>query len=390
MITRAAIYSLGLTQLIYWGITYYLVGVFDAAMGNDLGWSRAVIHGGFSASLVMTGLVSPVVGRWIDRYGGRPVMIVGALLVALGCAILAKVENVWAYYAAWIELGFAMRLVLYDAAFAALARIAGPAAKRPMAQITLLGGLASTVFWPLGTWLADLFGWRGAVLAYAVIALAAIPLFLTLPNTRWHAGETADPSEPAPASAPAPAPWLPAVLYALLTGTASVLNAGFSAHMIGIMVGLGLGHGAAVGVGALRGFGQTLARGTDVLWGGRLHPLDLNLYAAATLPVAFILGFWSGSSLVAAIGFAFLYGVGNGLMTITRGTMPLVLFDPATYGTTVGRLLVPGFLAAAAAPFIFAVAIDTIGAEGALALALVLTVIMVWASWKLRQGHATQ
>ena len=108
----------------------------------------------------------------------------GSVLCAIGCVGLAMAQTVVAYYAAWICLGLAMRATLYDAAFAALVRIGGPEARRPIAQVTLLGGLASTCFWPIGHLLAEAFGWRGALLVYSGFALLTLPLHLAIPTGR--------------------------------------------------------------------------------------------------------------------------------------------------------------------------------------------------------------
>ena len=371
MIARRTVLWLGLAQLISWGITYYLIGGFGDAMTADLGWSRDVIFGGFSAALLAMALVSPVAGRWIDRHGGRRVMTAGSLLNAAGCIGLALGHSLVTYYAAWIALGVAMRLTLYDAAFAALARIAGAGARRAMAQITLLGGLASTVFWPLGHWIAQLVGWRGAVIAYAGFALATIPLHLAIPDAR-HEPEAA--ATPATASRPLAASRadriIASTLYAAIAALASFLNAGMSSHMIGLLTGLGVAAAAVVWIAALRGVGQSAARFGEVVFGRRIDPLMLNLAAAALLPACFVAGLFSGRSIVAAAGFALIYGASNGILTITRGTLPLVLFDPRIYGALVGRLLVPSFVLSAAAPVIYASVIQRLGDAWSLAMSL--------------------
>ena len=361
---------LGVSQLVCWGISYYLIGVFGELIVADLGWSQTLVYGGFSAALLVMGLASPLVGRLIDRQGGARVMSLGSILIALGTAGLALGHSVGAYYAAWICLGLAMRATLYDAAFATLARISGPDAGRPIAQVTLLGGLASTCFWPIGHLLADALGWRGALLVYALIALATVPLHLAIPRGRYT-----DPG-PAPERLPEPPPSrqervLPALLYAIVVTATNVLNSGMSAHMIGMLGGLGLAAGTAVWVASLRGIGQSLARLAQVLFGGQLHPLDLNLAAALVLTLCFGAGFASGF-VAAAVAFALLYGAGNGILTITRGTLPLVLFDHRTYGALVGRLLVPSFILSAAAPFVYAAVIERFGAQGALILSIAL------------------
>ena len=372
MIGRGAVVCLGLSQLICWGVSFYLIGVFGDLIAADLGWSRPLVSGGFSLSLLAMAVSSPLIGGLIDRQGGR-VMAAGSVLLALGCAGLAVAQSPSFYLACWIILGLAMRATLYDAAFATLARTAGPAARRPIAHITLLGGLASTCFWPIGHFLADAFGWRGALLAYAGFALATVPLHLALPRARYRETEAIQKTGPCARprlTRPRDRSRIAAAfLFALIVALINALSAGLSAHMIGMLTELGLAAGLAVSVSALRGIGQTVARLIEVLFGGRLHPVDLNLLAALLLPLAVGVGLLAGGYPVAAATFAFFYGAGNGLLSITRGTLPLVLFDLETYGAFVGKLLVPGFLLAAAAPLLFAAAIDRYGAVGAFALA---------------------
>jgi len=100
MIARRLVWGLGLSQLVLWGVSYYLIGVFGERMARDLGWSQTLVFGGFSAALVTMGLVSASVGRLIDRYGGRPVMAMGSVLTALGCAGIALAHGPVLYYAA--------------------------------------------------------------------------------------------------------------------------------------------------------------------------------------------------------------------------------------------------------------------------------------------------
>lgn len=381
MIPARAVLCLALSQLVAWGISYYLIGVFADLIAADLGWGRGTVYGGFAAALVVMGLTSPLVGRLIDRHGGRPVMVAGALVTAAGCVALASSTSLPAYYASWVCLGLAMRLTLYDAAFATLARIAGPQARRPMSQITLLGGLASTVFWPVGHLLAEHLGWRGAVLAYAGFALLTVPLYLALPRAAVTAAVDASaPVPPRPLARSAGDVARLGGLYALGTGVTNFLNAGMSAHMIGLLAGLGVAAAAAVWIATLRGVGQSLARLAEVASGGRLDPLALNVLAALLLPLAFAAGLFSGSSTLAAGAFAFLYGAGNGLLTITRGTLPLVLFDPRSYGTVVGRLVAPSFMLSAAAPVAYALVGEHVGPAGSLALSLVLSAVTLAAA----------
>ncbi len=383
--------TLGVSQLVCWGVSYYLVAVFGEAIAAELGWSRPVVHGGFSAALLVMALSSRLTGALIDRHGGRWVMAAGSVLTAVGCAGIALAHAVPAYYAAWACLGLAMRFTLYDAAFAALARIGGPHAKAAISQITLLGGLASTTFWPIGHALAAHLSWRGAVLAYAGFALLTFPLHLAIPVTRHAPGLAAGAAERPPLAVEPRDRWVAGALYALVLTLVAVLNSAMSAHMIGLLGGFGLGASVAVWLATLRGVGQSLARLAEVLSGSRLDPLRLNLVASLLLPVSFVAALWSGRAPLAA-AFAFLYGAGNGLSTIARGTLPLVLFDTRSYGTVVGRLLVPSFVVSAAAPLAYALVMERLGDAAAihLSLAVSLAVLGAAALLQARFGRARE
>ncbi|NLS68412.1 MULTISPECIES: MFS transporter [Bradyrhizobium] len=381
MIARRVVIALGLAQLISWGATYYLIGGFGEQIAADLGWSRDIVYGGFAAALLVMGVTSPLAGRWVDKSGGRQVMVAGAVINALGCAGLALSHQIGSYFASWIVLGLGMRLTLYDAAFAALARIGGPEARRAMSGITLLGGLAATVFWPLGHTLSDHFGWRSAVLAYAGIALLTIPLHLLIPNQRFAGvpGAAAVASRQ-PRAVGRRQLAAASGLYAVIMTGANFLNAGMSAHMIAVLTGLGLTVTVAVWIATLRGIGQSAARLCEVLFGVRLDPLALNLMACLIMPLSFIAGLFSGSAREMGIAFALLYGACNGILTITRGTLPLILFDHRSYGTLVGRLIVPSFILPAAAPLIYAIVIDRFGDASALYLSTGLALVTLLAA----------
>ncbi len=385
-VTRRLVVALGMSQLLCWGISYYLVGVFGGMMAADLGQSLTAIHGGFTVALIVQGLTSSRIGQLIDQRGGRPVMVAGSLVMAASLLGLAAARELIGYYAAWVGLGLAMRLTLYDAAFAALARIGGRDARRPIAQVTLLGGLASSVLWPVGQALADAFGWRGALCVYAGIALLTIPLHLGIPTHRHTPAPAPEPAAgttETPGHAPTdPAP-LAAILYALIVALNGLLNSGLSAHMIGLMAGLGLAPALAVWVSTLRGVGQSAARLGEVLFGGRLSPFTLAVLASGLVAFCFLLPLL-GMSIPLGVAFALLFGAGNGLLTIVRGTLPLALFDPASYGHTVGRLVTPGFFIAALAPMLYAFVIERFGEAAALWLSLACAIPVVGASLLLK------
>jgi len=381
VIKRRHIIGLGLSQLICWGVSFYLIGIFGDLIMADLDWSRTTVHAGFSIALLVMAVTSPMIGRTVDRIGGGPVMSAGSVLCAIGCAGLATTHSLATYYGAWVCLGVAMRCFLYDAAFAALARIVGPEARRPIAHITLLGGLATTCFWPIGHFLSEALGWRGALLVYAFLALSTLPVYLTLPKNRHADSVDINDNHPELTFPNAGKEKLIyAFLYTVIIALGNALNAGMSAHMISIMTELGLGAALAVSVAALRGIGQSTARLADTLFGRRVHPINLNLLAATLVPLSFTIGLAGGGYPIAAAVFSFSYGGSYGLLTITRGTLPLVLFDYRTYGSFVGKLLVPSFILSAAAPFTFAYVIDDFGAVAALSLAISIGMVIFAAS----------
>lgn len=391
MISARLVVNLGLSQLLCWGVSYYLIGVFGEAIATELHWSMTLTYAGFSGALIIMGLVSAPIGRLIDRHGGRRIMTMGSALLTLGCLGLSFCQGPITYGLSWACLGLAMRMTLYEAAFATLARIGGAAARRPISQITLLGGLASTAFWPIGHALAEAFGWRGAVLAYAAFALLTVPLHWSIPDDRHdpETGETA--AHIAPLAQSRADHVLASLLYAVAVTLAAFLNSGMSAHMIAIMAGLGASTGLAVWLSTLRGIGQSGARLAEILFGGGLSPLTLGVLASALLPLAFIAGLFSGISVAAGALFALAYGVGNGLLTIVRGAQPLVLFDPRSYGTLVGRLTAPSFFVSALAPLAYASLTDRIGSAATLYLSTVLAGLVLAcavALWRRFRMHA--
>lgn len=386
MITRKTVLSLGFSQLVCWGVSYYLIAAFGGLISMDMGWSGTQVYGGFSAALVVMALLSPWTGRLIDSYGGRPVMAAGSVFMAAGCLGLGLSYSLIAYYLSWIILGVAMRLTLYDAAFAALARISGARAKRPISQITLLGGLASTVFWPIGFFLTEIFGWREALFIYAGFALLTIPLHLAIPGTKYTDSDSAIPKQPGSKilAGEGRNRLIAGTLYAILFMGLNFLNSGMSAHMINLLSGVGIAAAVAVWASTLRGIGQSAARVCEVLFGARIHPFTLTILASAILPLSFMLGLASGKLLLAAFAFAFLFGAGNGLLTISRGTLPLVLFDNRTYGIFVGKLLIPSFLVSAVSPIAYSYIIAQWGEIASLLLSTLLSFLVFAASLLLK------
>ena len=256
-----AVSVLGITQIIAWGTIFYSPVLTAPLIVAETGWSLSFVMGGFSLGLLIAGLVSPFVGRSIDRHGGHVVMAAGALVSALGLLGLAYARNPAMYLAVWVVLGAGLGASLYDPAFATLGRIFGAAARRPITILTLAGGFASTAGWPATHLLIGAVGWRGTYIVYAVL-MAAIcaPLYaFALPRSR--AGATPSPAGPAarPAALLPPHGLAFVLVTAAFTAYAFVPSA-LSAHLLAIFGRTGIDAATVVLIGALFGPAQVAAR----------------------------------------------------------------------------------------------------------------------------------
>jgi hypothetical protein len=375
---------LGLAQLIFWGSTYYSIGIFGPHFEARLGLDKEFVYGGFSAALVAMAFVSAHAGSLMQRFGGFRVLAAGAVLAAGSLVSLSVVSTIWAYYGAWVTLGIAMRLMLYDAAFSALALIDGAKASRGMAQITLLGGLASTVFWPLGHSMISWFGVETALRIYAGLALAGIVFLLPLRGAR--PAERVDMGQGGARKAAGLIGDSPAILVpfsVIVTGSVFLL-AGVSSQLIPILVDLGNAPETAAFAAAFMGIGIITSRVVQVFLGHLIDAARLNVISGALIVFGFSLGWFAGREVFIGVAVAFFYGAGHGLTAIVRGTLALLLFDQESYAERLGRLIVPGFFFSAAAPTVYAFLMDEFGGRGAIAFSWSLGAIMVAAAVLLR------
>jgi hypothetical protein len=368
-----AVLVLGVTQIVCWGVLFYPPVLTVPLIAAERGWSMTFAMGGFSLALLVAGLSAPRVGRLIDRHGGHRVMPVGSLVGALGLVGLVHTEHPVAYLAVWAVVGVATAASLYDPAFATLGRIFGAAARRPITVLTLAGGFASTVSWPVTHLLIAAVGWRGAYLVYAaVLVLVAAPLHaFALPRQR------AELPPPPPGAMPAAPSVYPAhgwifVAVAAAFATYAFVPSGLSAHLLAIFERAGLDAAVAVTIGALFGPSQVAARVCELAFARNVHPLVTARLAVGLLLAAFALIALFGLSVPVAAAFMVMFGMANGLITIARGTVPLALFGPVGYGGIVGRIAGPSLLMQAAAPLVLAFVIDRASDPAALTLAAAL------------------
>jgi MFS family permease len=350
--------ALGTSQTLAWASSYYLPAILADPIAAGLGLSRAWVFAAFSASLLINALAGPYVGRLIDRRGGRGVLVLSNLVLAGGLVALAAATGAVTLFAAWAVLGIGMALGLYDAGFATLTALYGRAARGPITGITLFAGFASTVSWPLSALLNDLLGWRETCLVWA-----ALNLVVGLPLNRLLLPAIARPVHPHPqATAPARVGWKPyreMFLLAFVFAAGWFVTGAMAAHLPGLLERAGATPVAAVAAAALVGPAQVAARLAEFAVMRRVHPLASARFAMALHPIG--VGIFALTGVAGSAVFTVLYGAGNGLVTIARGTVPLALFGPHGYGERAGLLGAPARAAQAFAPLLFGLLLDTMG-----------------------------
>ncbi|MEZ5909598.1 MAG: MFS transporter [Hyphomicrobiaceae bacterium] len=364
-----AVLALGITQIIGWGTTHYALGVLGTPILAEMGWSRSTVFLGFTVALITGGFASTWIGRLIDMHGGRRIMTIGSALMAVGLVALAHVKDQAIYLAVWAFLGIAMRMTLYDAAFAALVQVTPTRGRRAISYLTLFGGLASSIFWPIGHYLAAAVGWREAVLIYAALnAFICLPLHLAGLARREAAaapaaavGQSANATERQPLEGRARR--IGIALFALIMSLNGFVFGVLSVLLVSVLESTGLAVATAVWLASLKGVAQVGGRIVEMFWWRNLHPLTVGRISIALLPASILLLLWAGASFPLALAFTLVMGASQGILTIVRGAVPLALFGPAGYGTVLGLIATPIMLVNALAPTIYAAIIDTWGAE---------------------------
>ena len=349
---------LSLPQLISWGALFYTFSLLMGPLEAELGMTRAESSLAFSLALLAEGAAAFAVGHWIDAGHERRVMTLGSLWVALGLLAHCAIGSVTGFYAVWVWLGLGMAATLYTPAFAIVTRRFGTDFRRAIITITFLGGLASTVFIPLVSWWMDRWGWRTSL-----ALLAALQLAVCLPLHAWLLQGA---PQPAPKAAPAastasasahhplsvylrqPTFWLLALFMVLTMALTSALPV----HMIKLLGEAGLAPQWVVLIPAAIGVLQVFGRMLLFVFERRWDVHAANRWIPALLPASLLVMVLGGWHPAVALVFVLLYGMGNGMITIVKGTAMAQYVSAAHVGQLNGLLGVPTALARAAAPWI--------------------------------------
>lgn len=374
--SRWFIASLGIAQIISWGSLFYANGVLMNPMRITLHLAPSTLVGAYSCALLISGILSTFTGRIIDRIGGRLVMAGGSLLSAISLVALAKASDVLMLYLAWIGIGVGMSATLYQPAFVVITQIFKEQYRQAITFLTLFGGFASTVFWPLTQFLYDHFGWSNTWLTYAGLhVLVCLPIHLIIPAYEPHRPQmlsNSNEEETHPGiTLYALLRTLPFYLFTLAVTFNALVFSAMSLYLISILQARGFPATQAAWIGALIGPMQVLGRVLEISFGKNYTSQQVGLLALILLPIALSLLFAPAAWLIIYLAFAIGYGIGNGVMTIVRGTLPAELYGRHAYGEISGAMMTPVMIAIAAGPMIASVLYEISQSYNSVLLALI-------------------
>jgi hypothetical protein len=379
---RVVITALGIAQIFAWGTSFYFPAVFTEPIVAETGWSFGFVVGGTSIGLLTAGLISPQVGRIIDVHGGQPVLLASSSFYAAGLALVGFSHALPVYLLAWALIGIGMGTGLYDAVFAALGRMYGSEARGPITSLTLFGGFAGTICWPLSAFMIDHVGWRSACFIYAGLHLfVMLPLQATVVRTPAKIQYGYSGQSRAIETAGIGNEMMIFALLATVLSIAAGIGSIVVVHLLIFLQARGVDFALAVTLGTIFGPAQVGARVIERVFGNRYHPIWTMIASCALMAAGLLLLFGAIPSLVLVI---LLYGAGYGISWIGRGTLPLALFGPLRFPRLMGKLAFPSLIVQAVAPSAGALLIEAKGIDatiGVLMLFALVNVLLVGALW---------
>lgn len=363
---------LGVVQIIAWGGSFYIMAVLAAPVSQETGWSQQWIYGALSLAILISGMLAPLCGRIISRTGGRTMLAASGTILAIGLALVGLSHSLWLFLLAWAIIGVGMAMGLYDALFATLGTLYGGAARRAITSITLISGFCTTLVWPFCALLIEWLGWRHACFAYAALLLLSVcPAYLfSLPpgggRKSSPAGKTRSDQQNA---LPGRLFWLLCAIFTL----ASVIMTAISVQLIALLQSQGYTLAAALGISAILGPCQVASRVVDMAF-RRGHPVWTTLFSVGLVALGLVtLALFPHLAIISML----LYGAGNGLRAIVRGTLPLALVKPEEYAIVAGRMARPALIGQALTPLLGGWVFQAFGAQATLLLLCVLALINV-------------
>jgi MFS family permease len=361
---RSTVAALAVGQIVCWAVLFYTFTAFVLPMQRELGWSAPSLMGAYTTGLAVSAALSFAVGAAIDRGRGRAVLAWGPLVGAAGLLLWAAASHVVVLYLAWTVIGVAMAMTLYEPAFTVVTRLYPQHFREAVTAITLVGGLASTLCFPLLALLQEVFDWRQSLVALALLLAAVGALharvlrgasIAPLPASPAAASDGAAPADAMPADA-TPADAFGSRAFWALTATfssATFLTGALWAHMVPALAAKGLSGADALKVLVTVGPSQVAGRLVFLLLGRRFTLRALGLVTLAGLPLGCLL-FAFGHELPVLMLFALVFGMANGVATLVRGGLLPDYFGRAAIGRIGGAMSAIAQAARAAAPLVTA------------------------------------
>lgn len=338
--------QLCLIELVAWGILYYTFSVFLPAMEEELDWSSATLSAGFALAVLISGLVAPSVGAWIDQRGSRGLMLTGSVLGAVGIALWGISYSIYSFFAAWCLIGLSMAATLYAPAFATVVRLSGEKSRSAIVSITLVGALASTLFMPNAAYLGDQFGWRIALVILAVLlAVVTVPLTAMLPRLPKKEFEERQ-TRSSESSQKAFRQFQKIAVSLMLADGASVA---VTVYLVAFLLDQGLTLQAAAYIVGLAGVAKLGGRLVTAMNISSLLMLRLALITKAVVLILPLIWPANWSVFLMVLGF----GATSGAETILRPAIVVELFGSKSFGKSNGVLQLLTTLSKASGPVIF-------------------------------------
>ncbi len=344
---------LSLGQLITWGSVFYTFALLAHPIELALGLSRAESSFAFSLALLCEGLMAFFVGRWIDAGHERRVMTGGSIIVGLGLLAHSQIHSLLEFYLVWAWLGLGLSATLYTPAFAVVTRRFPNDFRRGIIMLTFLGGLASTVFIPLSSWLIDSWGWREALVALGLMQLlVCAPLHALLlrgaHRARHHSVAQTGAATVSVREFLKQSPfWLRSLFMILMMMVTSALPV----HLVNLLRESGLPPAWVLAIPASIGVIQVVGRWLLFMFERHLDVHAANRWIPVLIPLGLCALVFGGVTALPALLFVLLFGLGNGLNTIVKGTAFAQYVSRDHVGQLNGLLGVPIALARAAAPW---------------------------------------
>lgn len=362
-----ALVGLGATQIIGYGTLYYCVSILVPDIARDLAVSEQWVFGAFSVALLVGAFAAPSSGRLADRWGAGRIMAVGSVGSATTLVLTALAPGAWTFAIAIALMQVVSAGVLYSTAFTAIVQAGGPKAQTSIVHLTLIAGFASSLFWPLTTWLHSAMSWREVLLLYAALhVLVCLPVHAALARLTSGAVEVERrgdvPIEDAVNHRNGKAVFLLMLLGFAIEGYA--LSA-MLVHIVPLTQALGFGAAGLV-VASLFGPAQVASRLINLVFGGGLSQVWLAIIAAVLMPIGIVVLLATVPWFAGAVVFAILMGLGSGLTSIVGGTLPLELFGRRGYGSRLGWSTSAKQVTSALAPVVMSISMGGIGVPASL------------------------